>query len=48
MRFDEDGVPKGDIRFYLEVVGQGKTGIANPNSNSPQTKVRNNQTENII
>ena len=36
---DEDGVPKGDVRFYLAVVGQAITGISNPFIRSIPTKV---------
>ena len=38
--WDEDGAPKGDIRFYLALFGQALTGIANPFIITVPTKVR--------
>ena len=45
--WDDDGVPKGDIRFYLALFGQALTGIANPFLIGIPTKVRNNIIRNV-
>ena len=39
--WDVDGAPKGDARFYIALVGQAITGVANAFIISIPTKVRN-------
>ena len=46
--WDEEGVPKGVVRFYLALFGQALTGIANPFIMSIPTKVRNIQIRNTM